>query len=467
MAQDKIKIEYLKEAYTLRDYLFNRKELIEYDTNSRIGRRGRSDKEYEMGKRKEFALTETRITRQKQRLKKLANEARKIGCELGLEKLVEHYNLNEDEKFIFILLMWTEMDLHGHSRYYRYLSGTELLSLLGYKPYEFVEKIGMLSKNSSLRKNNLIEPDSRDNRTIFETQFCLTKVAIKSVFGDIEELNIRDAIGEEGTGLLEIREPVITFAEIYLAPHIREAIERVLCKAEKAKKLLAEWQIGGIIKYGRAISMLFYGPPGTGKTATCEAIAHKMGKKIGVANYATLMNKWFGESEKNIVRAFAEAKREGCILVFDEADSLFGKRLAESHSVDRAFNIMTNLLMQQLEWFDGIVILTTNRAVVMDEAFERRILLKLRFDIPSPEVRIKIWRSFFPDRIPLSTDVDFEVLAKRFELSGGHIKNVALKAIYECAFSGEPIKMADLIRLAEEEAQTVMKDGKALGFKAS
>jgi SpoVK/Ycf46/Vps4 family AAA+-type ATPase len=126
-------------------------------------------------------------------------------------------------------------------------------------------------------------------------------------------------------------------------------------------------------------------------------------------------------------------------------------------------NLMTNLLMQQLEKFSGMVILTTNREVVIDTAFERRLLLKLRFDPHTPEIRAKIWQSFLKDCPQLSPDVNFEELG-RYPISGGKIKNAVIKAVMRCAKAEKPITMTDLIQSAAEEAKTDLGKEKEIGF---
>ncbi|MEO0075358.1 MAG: ATP-binding protein, partial [candidate division WOR-3 bacterium] len=174
-----------------------------------------------------------------------------------------------------------------------------------------------------------------------------------------------------------------------------------------------------------------------------------------------------GESEKNLVRVFHEANKNNCVLVFDEAEALFGNRLSEHNHSDRTYNYMTNILMQQMERFDGIVILTTNHNLAMDEAFDRRIMLKLKFEIPEAEERSKIWRTLIPHKTPLAPDVDFNTLGAKFRLSGGEIKNAILNAIKECAYQGEHvISMAILTNCAEKEIANarVQREKKNIGF---
>jgi SpoVK/Ycf46/Vps4 family AAA+-type ATPase len=191
-----------------------------------------------------------------------------------------------------------------------------------------------------------------------------------------------------------------------------------------------------------------------------------LGKKVGVANYARILDMWLGNAEKNITKVFDEAKAENCILVFDEADSLFSQRQNDPQRNDRTYNYMTNILMQELERFDGVCILTTNREIVMDTAFNRRILLKLKFDVPETEERIKIWQTLIPAMAPIDADVDFTEMGSRFVLTGGEIKNVIMNVIRECSYNNEQkITMAALTEYAKRETATSVKRAtKKFGF---
>ncbi|MEO0101862.1 MAG: ATP-binding protein, partial [candidate division WOR-3 bacterium] len=339
--------------------------------------------------------------------------------------------------------------------------------------HQFFQKAKILNL---LWKKGLISECFSSGPTILDTDFELSKMVLEELFGkelflDLEEEipRMKKKVQDLSSGkILTVRDPKITFDQVVLESENKLSLERVITQMERGKEIFARWGIDEVIKYGKGIAMLFYGPPGTGKTATAEAIAQRLNKKIGIANYAQILNKWVGESEKNLMQIFREAKEEDCILVFDEADALFAKRLEEEHSTDRLHNYMTNILMQEMERFEGVIILTTNREVVFDEAFFRRILLKLKFDIPKPETRAEIWRRLIPKKMPLAEDVDFAELGKRFELTGGEIKNVILNVALECALSGEEkVTMEILMRLAEKELMaTGRKTRNQVGFVA-
>ena len=161
--------------------------------------------------------------------------------------------------------------------------------------------------------------------------------------------------------------------------------------------------------------------------------------------------------EKNLTRIFAEARGTQSILLFDEADSLFAKRVEVKGSNDRFANMETNVLLQLIERYDGLVILTTNLKTSIDNAFERRLSFKINFPFPEWETRATIWEHLLPDTAPLGKDVDYDLLGKSFELSGGSIKNAVLRAAYRAAALGSPLTMDLFEDAAKRECQAAGK----------
>jgi SpoVK/Ycf46/Vps4 family AAA+-type ATPase len=170
-----------------------------------------------------------------------------------------------------------------------------------------------------------------------------------------------------------------------------------------------------------------------------------------VIDLATVVDKYIGETEKNLDRIFTEADRVNGILLFDEADALFGKRSEVKDARDRYANVEVAYLLQRMESFDGIAILTTNMRANVDEAFTRRLDAIVDFPMPEEEDRLALWRRNLPDRVPHEADLDLEFLAGRFRFSGGNIRNVCVTAAYLAAAADRPIAMADLIRGTERE----------------
>lgn len=227
-----------------------------------------------------------------------------------------------------------------------------------------------------------------------------------------------------------VREPRWKFSDVYINPKIITEINRSLLIARHRDKLFGEWKLGNGQDSGRAIVFNFYGPSGTGKSMTGEAIAAELGKKIYVVNYSELESKYVGETPKNIVEVFRKAQAEDAVLIFDEADSFLGKRLTNvTQSADYGVNITRSVMLLELEKFDGIVIFTTNLVTNYDEAFKRRILTSIKFDLPDESARQKIWEIYLRRNLPLNQTLSAETLAKKYDnISGADIKDMLLHA---------------------------------------
>src|SRR5439155_18953021 len=174
----------------------------------------------------------------------------------------------------------------------------------------------------------------------------------------------------------------------------------------------------------------FAGPPGTGKTICAEAVARALGKKLYKVRYAEMESCWAGETGKNVIAVFREARQNDAVLFFDEADSIASRRFTGMNwGYEREANLTVNILLSELEDYPGVVIFATNLATNFDPAFERRIRTHILFEMPGLAEREKIWQvQIHPQKTPLGPDVDFRALSERYEVSGGEIKNAVLKA---------------------------------------
>lgn len=235
---------------------------------------------------------------------------------------------------------------------------------------------------------------------------------------------------DDAKDIVIVREPRWKFSDVYINPKIITEINRSLLIARHRDKLFGEWKLGNGQDSGRAIVFNFYGPSGTGKSMTGEAIAAELGKKIYVVNYSELESKYVGETPKNIVEVFRKAQAEDAVLIFDEADSFLGKRLTNvTQSADYGVNITRSVMLLELEKFDGIVIFTTNLVTNYDEAFKRRILTSIKFDLPDESARQKIWEIYLRRNLPLNQTLSAEALAKKYDnISGADIKDMLLHA---------------------------------------
>ena len=260
--------------------------------------------------------------------------------------------------------------------------------------------------------------------------------------------------------------PARTLADVVLPPHTRRTVKQALAQVRNHHLIFNRWGLGERHTSGRGLAFNFAGPPGTGKTICAEAIAYELGLKLLVVNYAEAESMWFGETPKNIVATFRAAAEQNAVLLFDEADAIAMRRSSGGGLPhERESNLTVNVLLRELEAFNGIVIFATNLAANFDPAFERRIRAHVLFEIPGPEERARIWQlQIHPKKTPLAPDVDFQLLAERYTVSGGDIKNAVLKAAAVAA--GQPgsdlskrIKQEDFEAAMEEvlAAKTVMQ----------
>jgi ATP-dependent 26S proteasome regulatory subunit len=218
-------------------------------------------------------------------------------------------------------------------------------------------------------------------------------------------------------------------------------------------KVLEEWGVVRKLASSAGVTVLFAGPPGTGKTMAAEVIASELGLDLYKIDLSTVVSKYIGETEKNLERIFGEAQNSNAILFFDEADAIFGKRSEVKDAHDRYANIEISYLLQRMEAYDGVTILATNLRANLDEAFTRRLQFAVDFPFPEEEYRLRIWQTLFPSTVPRTDDLDFALLAHRFKLAGGSIRNVIVNAAFLAAAEGEPVAMRHLLHATRRELQ--------------
>jgi len=184
---------------------------------------------------------------------------------------------------------------------------------------------------------------------------------------------------------------------------------------------------------------------------SAEVVAGALGLELYTINLATVVDKYVGETEKNLERIFSEVDGVNGVLLFDEADALFGKRSDVKDAHDRYANIEVAYLLQRIESFDGLAILATNLRANVDEAFTRRLDSLVDFPFPDVAQRLTLWQQSLGETVPLADDVDLAFVAESFELSGGNIRSIALTAAYLAADQGAEVTMADLVRAIHRE----------------
>nr|HEX4317996.1 ATP-binding protein [Kofleriaceae bacterium] len=242
-----------------------------------------------------------------------------------------------------------------------------------------------------------------------------------------------------------------------LAPDQRDQLVELVARFRTRDRVLDTWGFAAKVGRSLGIAALFSGPPGTGKSMCAGLIANELGIDVYQVDSARLTSKWIGETEQNLAALFDAAESSQAMLLFDEADALFGKRTATTTSNDRHANAQTNYLLQRIESFRGICVLTSNHESNIDPAFQRRLAAHVRFDVPDVDERVALWRAMIPANAPVAAELDFDVLARRYILGGGAIKNAVLRAAYVAASAGTSISQGHLDRAARVECEGLGK----------
>lgn len=229
---------------------------------------------------------------------------------------------------------------------------------------------------------------------------------------------------------------------------------REICNQVKYHHIVCnQWGFDQTLSLGKGINVLFSGSPGTGKTMAAEVIASELQLDIYKIDLSQIVSKYIGETEKNLDRVFTAAENANAILLFDEADALFGKRSEVKDAHDRYANLEVAYLLQKMEEYEGITILTTNLRQNLDEAFTRRIRFIIEFPLPEADNRLQIWQRIFPKQTPLEEDVDLKLIAQKFQLAGGSIRNIAVAAAFLAAEEGNCVGMKHLLQATKREFQ--------------
>jgi hypothetical protein len=256
---------------------------------------------------------------------------------------------------------------------------------------------------------------------------------------------------------IKVVQPTATWQDLVLPNDrvlvLHDAVDRVRLQP----RVLDDWGFLAGRPGARGVRMLFCGPPGTGKTLSAEVVAHALATDLFIVDVSRVVSKWIGETEKNLSEAFDAAERSRAVLLFDEADALFGKRTEVSDAHDRYANLETAYLLSRLERYDGLAILTSNLRQNIDAAFMRRMDFIVAFEAPGRDERAALWRCHIPPGAPLAPDVAWPELASLYPVVGGVIRNAALAAAFFAAADDTPIARAHLVRALRREYEKVGK----------
>jgi SpoVK/Ycf46/Vps4 family AAA+-type ATPase len=247
------------------------------------------------------------------------------------------------------------------------------------------------------------------------------------------------------------------WADLVLPDDSLDELREMVSRVRHRRRVLEDWGFGAKVAKGLGTTALFSGPPGTGKTMAAGLVAGELGLDLYQIDLSRMVSKYVGETEKNLAQVFEAAETGHAILLFDEADALFARRTEVKSSVDRYANLEVNYLLQRMEAFTGITILTTNFDAAIDEAFRRRLAFRIQFPMPEVAERARLWRAMMPERARIAPDIDFGQLADRFAMSGGYIRNAALRAAFLAAGDGDLIHMRHLLKAARAEYASMGK----------
>ena len=262
----------------------------------------------------------------------------------------------------------------------------------------------------------------------------------------------RAGLAEARLGLDELGrriEPEAGWDDLVLPEPQTRILREIVAHVRRRGTVHQEWGFARTLRRGLGVTALFAGGSGTGKTLAAEVLARELGLDLFVIDLSQVVSKYIGETEKNLRKVFDAAERGGALLLFDEADALFGKRSEVKDSHDRYANLEVSYLLMRMEAYRGLAVLTTNMKKALDSAFMRRIRFVVDFPFPGEGERAEIWRRVLPERAP-TKGIDPELLAQ-LTVAGGSIRNIALSAAFLAAEEGDALQMRHMLAAARTE----------------
>jgi SpoVK/Ycf46/Vps4 family AAA+-type ATPase len=374
---------------------------------------------------------------------------RKAGVVLALDRLCASHGLDQFDRTILLLAAAPNFsrrfdDLLGSLDTERTSSGSTVEVIFTFCQKSMEERIRLrrrFSPKATLFARDLarLEMGHRyDNpKDLLVAEVTLSDRTFNYLVGD-------ESLSADFMDFSSVEEPMVTLDQVVLPDAEKQRILSVVERHQRYLDCRREWGFDDLIRYGKGVLMLFHGKPGTGKTMMAHAVASRMGKRILNVDIPAFLDK--READRFLPGLFREARMQDALLFFDECELLFS---------DRVFGnaVMTGLLTE-LERFEGVAVLATNLPQILDEALDRRILVKVRFPEPDRDARREIWAKHLPPTAPVAPDVDLEVLSDRFEMAGGYIKNAVLMAVAEAVHTNGDspvITMAHLEQAARDQ----------------
>ncbi len=345
---------------------------------------------------------------------------------------VSHFQLSRIETLGFFLALSVEYD-RKYERIFGYLQDNVAVKLptvgLLLSLYELFEPgIARISSESPLFQQILEETEGDETCSRLSRPMRVKQEIMEYLAG-------RKWMPKPGR--LEhwaVKVPLIfTWEDLILPEEQKLLLHQMSGRLRYHKKVDEDWGFARKTAYGRGVSAVFYGVPGTGKTMAAQIIASELNLELYKIDVSMLLSKYIGETEKNLHEIFKEAEKKKAVLLFDEAEGLFARRTEITSSNDRFANTETGYLLQKFEEYNGVCILTTNYPGSMDDAFRRRLTYMIRFPFPDEKSRLRLWKSMLPPETPLAEALDFEYLARTFEMTGSEIKEALIQAAYLAA----------------------------------
>lgn len=382
---------------------------------------------------------------------------------LGIKALVRQNDLNEDQLFIVLVVMYHQLFCGD-----RITEADLALSLAPDPRFRWLQQ-QLLSDDSVLISSGLISREQRYHRVQVNTLGIPDEI-LKSLGYNP---NTSDGVTTKISSYFQKCQPKQTINDVIIPAADKQLISQIITKCRSDKRRdLENWGFKEESNK-QGVVLLLYGPPGTGKTFTAGAIANELHRDLLSLNVPELRNKYYGETEKLIKKAFCEMREMAVkdsnapVFLLNEADQLIHKRIASTSTCSTIENSIQSIILEELETFPGILIFTTNLESNLDEAFFRRLDLKFKFKLPDLDSRRNLWRMYLRKEIPGSEDIDVELLAQRYLFSGAQIAMVVQNACIEAiARNGKSkrLYLQDLLKYADMEEPWTDKVNKSIGF---
>jgi hypothetical protein len=280
---------------------------------------------------------------------------------------------------------------------------------------------------------------------------------VRTVISGNPRVAARSTAWQDLTSVARQADTSVSWGDLVVPDGVRATLREITAAIAGRRIVLDDWTFGAS-PGGRGYHVLFAGPSGTGKTLAASVIAAEVGLELWIVDLARIVDKYLGETEKLLDQVLRSAQTSGAMLLFDEAEALFGRRGEVREGRDRWANIEIAYMLQRIEQHDGVTVLTTNISQHIDEAFARRMSQRVDFPIPDKPLRRKLWQRCVPATAPMSDRADLDIAGDRFELAGGAIRNAALNAAYAAAADDGIITLRHIVRASIGE---MIKAGRA------